>query len=144
MAEVLFFAASAPLLRRASPAALLALAGGAGILRWTLLGSTTAMPPLIAAQLLHALTFGAAHLAAVHFIAERAPPGLAATAQSLYAALSGGLAMGLSILLAGWLYQSFQSGAFFAMAALSGVGLGLALLLARQGAGGTKEMSQRT
>ena len=138
LAEVLLFAASARLLRRLSPPALLALAGGAGILRWVLLGSTTALPLVIAAQLLHALTFGAAHLAAVHFIAERAPPGLAATAQSLYAALSGGLAMGLSILLAGWLYHAFQAGAFFAMAALSGAGLILALLLARQRPRSTK------
>ena len=46
--------------------------------------------------------------------------------------------MGLSILLAGWLYHAFQAGAFFAMAALSGAGLILALLLARQRPRSTK------
>ncbi|MDH3476146.1 MAG: 3-phenylpropionate MFS transporter [Rhodospirillales bacterium] len=130
LAEILFFWASAPLLRRGGPASLLVLAGLAGLLRWVLLGATTALPLLIAAQALHAFTFGAAHLAAVHFIAERAPPGLSATAQSLYAALSGGLAMGLSTLLAGWLYQAEGAGAFYAMAAMSAAGFALAGLLA--------------
>jgi hypothetical protein len=49
--------------------------------------------------------------------------------------------MGLSILLAGWLYHAFQAGAFFAMAALSGAGLGLALLLAGQRPNPTKATS---
>jgi PPP family 3-phenylpropionic acid transporter len=102
------------------------------MVRWTVLAGTTALPALIAVQLLHALTFGAAHLGAVHFIARRAPPGLAATAQGLYAALSGGLAMGLASLLAGWLYAAVEARAFLAMAAMSAGGLALALALGRQ------------
>jgi PPP family 3-phenylpropionic acid transporter len=94
------------------------------------------LPVLIAVQILHALTFGAAHLGAVHFIARHAPQGLAATAQGLYAALSGGLAMGLAILLAGRLYESFAAQAFLAMAVLSAAGLALALALGRMRATG--------
>jgi PPP family 3-phenylpropionic acid transporter len=129
LAEILFFAVSGALLRRSGPAALLALAGLAGVLRWTVLAGTTALPALIAVQVLHALTFGAAHLGAVHFIARHAPQGLAATAQGLYAALSGGLAMGLAMGLAGWLYEAYQAWAFLAMTAMSAAGLALALAL---------------
>ncbi len=134
MAEIVFFAAGGHLLRRFGPTGLLALAGLAGIVRWTVLAGTTAMPALIAVQVLHAFTFAAAHLGAVHFIARRAPVGLAATAQGLYAALSGGLAMGLASLLAGWLYAAVEARAFLAMAVMSGVGLALALALHRRDA----------
>ena len=132
MAEILFFAAGGAILRRVGPTGLLALAGLAGVVRWTVLAGTNALPALIMVQLLHALTFGAAHLGAVHFIAGRAPAGLAATAQGLYAALSGGLAMGLASLLAGWLYAAFEGRAFLAMAAMSAVGLAVALTLAKR------------
>ena len=131
LAEIVFFAFSAAFLRRLAPAGLLALAGLAGVVRWCVLAGATDLPALAAVQGLHALTFGAAHLAAVHFIAGRAPPGLAATAQGLYAALSGGLAMGVAVLLAGRLYQEIAAEAYYAMAALSAAALVLAILLAR-------------
>lgn len=131
IAEVAFFAASTWVLRHCGPATLLALAGLAGVLRWTVLAGTAALPVLILVQALHALSFGAAHLAAVHFIAGRAPAGLAATAQGLYAALSGGLAMGLATLLAGRLYERLAAESYLAMAVLSLAGLALALILRR-------------
>ncbi len=56
---------------------------------------------------------------------------LSATAQSLYAAVSGGIAMGLSMLAAGALYQAYAGGAFLVMAGLSAGGLALALVLLR-------------
>ena len=130
-AEVLLFALGGAVVARLGPPLLLALAGLGGILRWSVLAATTALPALVAAQALHALTFGAAHLAAMHFIARAAPPGLSATAQSLYTAISGGFAMGLSMLAAGALYQAYAGGAFLAMAALSAGGTGLALVLWR-------------
>ncbi len=130
-AEVLLFAFGGAVMARASPAALLILAALAGVLRWTVLAASTELAPLIAVQALHALTFGAAHLGAMHFLARAAPPGLAATAQSLYSAVSGGIAMGLAMLLAGALYAAAAGQAFLAMAALSAIGLGFALVLAR-------------
>ncbi len=131
--EVLLFAFSGAVMARASPAALLGLAALAGMLRWTVLAASTELAPLIAVQALHALTFGAAHLGAMHFIARAAPPGLAATAQSLYSAVSGGIAMGLAMLLAGALYAAAAGQAFLAMAVLSAIGFGLALVLWRHG-----------
>ena len=131
VAEILLFVVSGAVVARVGPAGLLVLAALASVLRWSVLAATTALPALVAVQALHALTFGAAHLAAMHFIARAAPPGLSATAQSLYAAVSGGIAMGLSMLAAGALYQAYAGGAFLVMAGLSAGGLALALVLLR-------------
>ncbi|MFT5182167.1 MAG: PPP family 3-phenylpropionic acid transporter [Alphaproteobacteria bacterium] len=83
---------------------------------------------MVVIQVLHAITFGAVHLGAMHFVARNAPPGLSATAQGIYASASG-LAMGLAMIGAGSLFAAFGGQAFFAMAAISAVGTGLALLL---------------
>ena len=132
VAEILLFAVAARVLGRCHPLTLLALAGLGGLVRWSVLGLTSDLWFLIAAQALHAASFGAAHLGAMHFIARQAPPALAATAQTLYSAMAGGLAMGLAMWLAGWLYASHGAGAFAAMAVMSGLGLCLALRLRRQ------------
>ncbi|HLB79906.1 MAG TPA: 3-phenylpropionate MFS transporter [Dongiaceae bacterium] len=132
IAEVLLFAAGAAALRRLGAARLLALAGIAGLTRWTLAGLSTDLPVLAAVQLLHGLTFGAAHLAAMDFLARAVPPGLAVTAQGLYAATATGAAFGATMLLAGTLYAAFAGGAFFAMAALALVGAAIAASLARR------------
>ena len=124
--EVAFFAVSARWLRRFKSSGLLTLAGVAGLLRWSVTASTSALPALIFAQSLHALTFGAAHLAVIHLIFQLAPKGTAATTQGLYAALSGGLVLGLAALLAGWLYQTSEAAMFLAMAGFSLAGLLLA------------------
>ncbi len=129
IAEIVLFAAGGALVARVGPPGLLILAGLAGILRWSVLAASTALPVLIAVQALHALTFGAAHLGAMHFIARAAPPGLSATAQGLYSAVSGGIAMGLAMLAAGVLYDAAAGRAFLARAALSGGGLVLAIVL---------------
>lgn len=101
------------------PLGLLAVAAAGGLIRWTTLAASTALPALAAVQLLHAATFAAAHLGAVHFITRRAPHGLQATAQGIYSAASGGVGMGLAMLAAGALYDAFAGKAFLAMAAMS-------------------------
>jgi PPP family 3-phenylpropionic acid transporter len=127
LAEVLLFAVGVAALARFGTLGLLVLAGLGGLVRWSLLALTTAVPLLAAGQVLHALTFGAAHLATVHFIARRAPGGLATTAQAVYAAISGGLVMGGLLLAAGWLYRELAGQAYFAMAAVSLLGLLVAI-----------------
>jgi len=128
-AEVLLFAVSTRITGRLRPSVLLLIGGFCGVVRWLVIGETTWLPALTAVQLLHAGTFGATHLGAMHFIARRAPKGAAATAQSLYAAISGGLVMGLALVLAGRLYGLDPALAFFAMAGLSGIAIALALRL---------------
>jgi PPP family 3-phenylpropionic acid transporter len=128
IAEIALFAVSARL--PLGPRAMLLLAAAGGIVRWVVLGSTDALPALIAAQLLHATTFGAAHLALVRFILREIPPQLATTAQGMAAAVaSTGTAIFLTV--AGMLYAGFGARAYFAMALLAAIG-GAAALFTRR------------
>jgi MFS transporter, PPP family, 3-phenylpropionic acid transporter len=131
-AEIVLFWYSAPLVVRLGPLGLMALGGAAGIVRWSLMGFVPGIGGAAALQLLHALTFGASHLGAMHFMARRVPPDAAASAQSLYAALSAGLGSGLVMLAAGALYATFGGYAFPFMAPLSAAGLCGVLWLRRQ------------
>lgn len=133
VAEVLLFLFGAALVARLGPSGLLVLAAAGGMLRWCLTALSTDLAVLIAAQSLHALSFGAAHLGAMHFLSRGVPVTLSATAQGLYAALSGGLLMGLAALLSGQLYHGDAAAAFGAMAALCALALACALLLHRSG-----------
>jgi len=123
VAEIVLFWYSAPLVARFGPLGLMALGGAAGILRWSLMGVSTGLGAAAALQLLHALTFGASHLGAMHFMARRVPPGAAASAQSLYSALSAGFGSGLVMLAAGALYAAYGGQAYPCMALLSAAGL---------------------
>ncbi len=136
VAEIVLFAFSGPLVRRLGPVPLLLAAGLGGVLRWSVLGATTWLPALVLAQVLHAATFGCAHLGAMHFLSRAAPPGLAVRAQGLYAAVALGAAPGLMSPLTGELYQAFGGGAFAAMAALSLATAGAAWALGRRWHGG--------
>ena len=132
VAEIILFIYSGKLVRRLGPVTFLALAAIAGIIRWTVLGTTTELPALIAVQGFHAFTFGAAHVAVMHFIAREVPVEFSATAQSLYSSFAVGTTMALAMLASGWLYGHYEESAFLAMAGLTLVG-GLTLLGLRTG-----------
>lgn len=123
VAEIALFWLSAPLVARLGPFGLMTIGGVAGIVRWSLIGVVPGLAAAAALQLLHAGTFGASHLGAMHFMARRVPPQASASAQSLYAALSAGLGSGLVMLAAGWLYSTFGGHAYPFMALLSAAGL---------------------
>jgi PPP family 3-phenylpropionic acid transporter len=128
-AEILLFWLSAPLVARIGPLGLMALGGVAGILRWSLLGLMPGLAAAAVLQLLHGLTFGASHLGAMYFLARSVPPGAAASAQSLYAAISAGLGSGLVMLAAGAIYTAYGGQGYLFMALLSTAGLlGVAVL----------------
>lgn len=133
VAEIALFAVSNRVVGRFGPAALLVVAGAAGILRWLVLGATTEIVPLALAQVLHAATFGCAHLGSMHFIARAVPSALAGRAQGLFAALAVGLAPGLITPFSGRLYEAAGGGAFLAMAVLSALSAGFAWVLLRRG-----------
>ena len=130
VAEIILFAFSASVLARLTPIKLMWIAAIAGLLRWTILGSSTDITVLFATQWLHGLTFGAAHLAAIHFILRTVPENMSASAQSLYSGFAIGLVMGLMMLVTGWLYDTYGGGAFYVMILLSAGGGGGAFLLA--------------
>jgi MFS transporter, PPP family, 3-phenylpropionic acid transporter len=134
LAEILLFWQGRVLLARFGPAGLMILGGVAGILRWSLAGVVPWLPIIGGLQLLHALTFGASHLGAMHFLSRTVPPTAAASAQSLFAAMSSGIG-GLVMLGAGALYAAYGGGAYLFMAAFSAAGLLGALRLRLPAAG---------
>lgn len=128
LVEILLFLVGSRLLLRVGPYRLLLIAGLAGVLRWSGTALSAELPVLVAMQSLHALTFAAAHLGAVTLIARIVPSEAAASGQALYAALQGGIMMGLGLLLAGFLFEISPASSFLAMAGLSAVGFLLALV----------------
>ncbi|MDA0785775.1 MAG: MFS transporter [Proteobacteria bacterium] len=131
--EIILFAFSGAVVARLGASRLLVLGAAAALVRWLILAETTALPGLVVAQLLHAVTFGATYLATMHFIAGNAPEGLKATAQGAYASVSG-VVMGLALIASGNLYGAFAGGAFYGMAGLSALALVMAFAVQRQAA----------
>jgi PPP family 3-phenylpropionic acid transporter len=96
-------------------------------------------PPLWATavlQTLHAMSFGAAHLAAIHFLTHAVPEDRAATAQGLYAAVVAGLVLGSVTIASGPLYRNFAGEAYAGMAVLALIGAVAAFLLMQRWRGG--------
>lgn len=129
VAEILLFFIGTRLTARFHPATLLAIGGVGGLLRWSVLATTTHPAALVGAQALHALTFASAHLGAMSFLGRAVPESLSATAQTIYSAAVGGLALGIGMSFAGVLYERFGGLAFLFGAALSTAGLLVALWL---------------
>jgi PPP family 3-phenylpropionic acid transporter len=129
LAEVVLFFWGAPLLRRIGPLGLIALGGGAGLVRWSVIAFATAVPVIALAQLLHAFTFGAAHLGAMHHLARTVPAEQAATGQAFYTAIVGSIGPSLIILPIGPLYAASGTLAYLAMAAIAVAGAVISLQL---------------
>jgi len=116
IAEIVLFAFSAPLVARLGPVGLLGLAGFGGIVRWLGMLSADNLMVLIPLQTLHALTFGAAHLAAIYAIAEQVPPHRRARLQGINSAIFIALTSVIGLPLAGWLFEHYQELAYFSAA----------------------------
>ena len=108
VAEVVLFAYSAAAVRRCGAPRLIVAGAGAAVVRWSVMGFDPPLALLVPLQLLHALTFGATHLGAMHFISRFIRDHQAGTAQALYAAVTAGVAMGGAMLLSGPLYAAYS------------------------------------
>ena len=125
---VVFFLIGPRLVERLTPAGVLGLAAGAGVLRWVVMASTAQELALALVQPLHGLTFAALHLACMRIIVAIVPRGLAATAQALYA-LGAGATTALLTLASGWLYASLGAKGFLVMALICATAAPLTLRL---------------
>ena len=114
---IVFFLIGPPLLSRLQPAGVLTLAATAGVVRWVVMASSTSVLALALVQPLHGLTFAALHLACMRLIPVIAPPGVAATAQAMYALAAGATTATLT-LASGWLYATLGARGFLVMALL--------------------------
>lgn len=131
IAEIILFWYGASVSRRIPPALLLAIAGASGAVKWSVMAFQPPLWILFPLQLLHAGTFAAAHLGAMQFILRAVPPGLAATGQAVYAALTYGVVMAASQYLSGQLFHAYGALGYLAMSALGAMSLLLSLALMR-------------
>ncbi|EOL9003592.1 3-phenylpropionate MFS transporter [Cronobacter turicensis] len=115
VAEIVIFALSKRLFSRFSARDLLLLSGVLGIIRWGLMGWTTALPWLIVAQILHCGSFSICHLAAMRYIAAREGSEIIRL-QSVYSAVAMGGGIAVMTVFAGFLYQHLAGGVFWVMA----------------------------
>ena len=132
IAEVLLFMWGDKIVKRVGAARLIALAGLAGLIRWWGTGVTDGLPALLFLQILHGATFGAAHLGAIHFIAQRMEASVSATSQSVYAAAVSGIGFSLTSLVSGHMYATQGGAAYLPMAVMAGLGGVIAFQLRRR------------
>ncbi|MCC5982251.1 MAG: MFS transporter [Oceanicaulis sp.] len=132
-AEIIFFAVWSRLLRGWSAASMMALGGAVAVVRWIALSLSPPLWLLFPLQTLHAFSFAASYLGFLRFASERAPERLAATAQAINSALSGGLVLAGATFASGVAFAAFGSGGFAIMAIPAGLGMICALLLVRRG-----------
>ncbi len=131
LAEIVLFVYAKQALARVGAMGLLLLGAAAGVVRWSLMPLDLPLAALFAVQVLHAFTFGAAHLGAMYFIAGQIEQKFSATAQGLYSSAVMGIALSLTTLLSGYLYEHHGALVFFAMAAMSLGGLVICLFMIR-------------
>ncbi|WP_336277834.1 3-phenylpropionate MFS transporter [Cronobacter dublinensis] len=115
VAEIVIFALSKKLFSRFGARDLLLLSGVLGIIRWGLMGWTTALPWLIVAQILHCGSFSICHLAAMRYIAAREGSEVIRL-QSVYSAVAMGGGIAVMTVFAGFLYQHLAGCVFWVMA----------------------------
>jgi len=127
--EIALFACSNAATRRFGPLRLLTGAAVAALVRWVVMAADPPLSALVPLQMLHGLTFGAAHIGAMYFISRAVSPDQAATAQAIYATAVG-TTMAVMTLLAGGLYARLGGTAYLAMALLATAGVVASLRLA--------------
>ena len=135
VAEIAVFAWLPSLFRRYALSQILLFSLVCAVARFLAIAWLASAPwVLVAAQVLHAATFGAFHAAAVAAIHRVFPRHAQARGQSLFSSLAYGAGGAAGALVAGWAWQSSGPELAFTLAALSGlVGSYFAYALKRAG-----------
>jgi PPP family 3-phenylpropionic acid transporter len=131
MAEVALFSFSKSLVNRFGPIMLIMMGISGGVIRWVFMAQDFGLGVTAVLQALHAISFAMVHLGTMHYIRQTVPAGLRNSAQGLYAAISGGIALSGSMWLSGLLYDELLGKTYLVMAAISLVALSFALALRR-------------
>lgn len=118
VAEIGVFLAWPQIARRWSLRALLVASFLCAAVRFLAIGwGTHLIALLVAAQVLHAATFGVHHAAAVAAVHRLFPERLRTSGQALYSSLSYGAGGGVGMLAAGWTWESLGAAASFTLSA---------------------------
>ena len=130
VAESFLFIASARFSPRITSTVLIGFGALGAMVRWTAMTFDPPLAVLFPLQCLHAISFAATYLGAVQYIANSAPPALAATAQGILASLNG-LAMAGGMLAFGLLFARYGTMSYAAMTIVAAIG-GVAALSAQR------------
>lgn len=95
--------------------------------RWLLLYFFSSAGLLLASQLLHAVTYGAFHMASILYVDATAPAETKTVAQAANNAITYGAGLMVGFLLGGWLYERWEGPLLFLTSA--GIALAAGLLL---------------
>ncbi len=128
LAEIALFTVAGKLAQRFDPPVFLIAAGAAAVLRWGLFPLADTLASMAALQLLHGLSFGAAHLGAVAILAKVVPSRWGGTGQGLLAT-SIGIQMAVGLSVCGALYDINPDWPFHLMAVVSLAGTLIMLAL---------------
>lgn len=120
IAEIGLFLVMRSVLQRYSLRQILLVSLIFAVIRWELIGSyVDNIGLLLCAQLLHAATFGGAHIAAIHFIHRYFDECHQSKGQALYHSLSFGLGGMLGSITSGYYWEVLGSHMIFSVAGLS-------------------------
>jgi PPP family 3-phenylpropionic acid transporter len=135
LAEILVFLALPAIFRRASLSAILAGSCALAAVRFLLIGWLADWTGLlVAAQLMHAATFGAFHAASVAAVHRIFPARAHARGQTLFSSIAYGAGGAAGALSAGWAWELAGPGTAFTLSALAAAaGVFLAYSLKRAG-----------
>lgn len=131
LAEIVLFAFAQHVPARLGGTGLLLIAAIGGLLRWSITAGAEDYTLLVLLQVLHAATFGAAHIGAMRLLADGCSPETSATAQSLYVAANSTM-LALATLAVGPIFAAGGGAIYWAMTLLSFCGGICALLLWRR------------
>jgi PPP family 3-phenylpropionic acid transporter len=119
VAEIGFFIFSARLLRSVGSRRLMIAALASTVLRWLLIGlGADSLTILMIAQLLHASSFAAYHLAAMRYVQSLFPPALHGRGQALYNSAAYGIGGFIGSIAAGFLWTAASPEGLFLIAAV--------------------------
>lgn len=114
--EIFFLAFGKRFFGEMSIAMMFAIAAIGSIVRWLTLAYAVDVTTIMISQLLHGVTFGISHLAAMRYMSERVSNEEAVATQSIYAAIPFSLGIAVLTFACGLLYPSMQQGIFVIMA----------------------------
>ncbi|MGA6927196.1 MAG: MFS transporter [Desulfosarcina sp.] len=113
VAEVVVMINSPRLFARLSFKRMLAVSFGVAVVRWGILFVARSAPLILASQLLHAVTYGAFHMAGILYMDQLAPAADKTLGQALNNAVTYGLGLTVGFFVSGVLYQPHDSSALF-------------------------------
>jgi len=114
--EIFFLAFGKRFFGNTSIAVMFFIATVGSIIRWLTLAYAVDVWPIMLSQLLHGVTFGISHLAAMRYMSERVSDDEAVATQSIYAAIPFSLGISVLTFACGMLYPSYKAQIFVLMA----------------------------